>query len=80
VSLPTTIQLKENGFAWTVHTSGGAASGGHLELLKWLREEGCPWDWRVLDIASLNGYGFVADWAEENGCSWDRYGKEPEEW
>ena len=22
----------------------GAASGGHLEVLKWLRSEGCPWD------------------------------------
>jgi hypothetical protein len=21
-----------------------AASGGHLEVLKWARENGCPWD------------------------------------
>merc|ERR1711977_664707 len=28
---------------WDRHSCLSAASGGHLEVLKWLKREGCPW-------------------------------------
>jgi len=69
--------LKENGFAWNEATCAGAAIGGHLELLKWLREQGCPWDWQVLDRSQqFNHRSHVLKWAEENGCTWDGFAPE----
>jgi hypothetical protein len=63
-----------------------AASGGHLEILKWARANGCHWDknppwdannyWRFWDNdtcanAAAGGHLGVLQWAHENGCWWN---------
>lgn len=49
----------------------GAARGGHLEILKWLRSLGCPWDGFTTRAAALGGHKEVYDWVVEHGCeSW----------
>ena len=48
----------------------GAAAGGHLEVLKWLRENECPWNYTCRD-AALGGHLEVLKWARENGCPWN---------
>jgi hypothetical protein len=34
----------QDGWPFDAHTSAGAALGGHLAALQYLRREGCPWD------------------------------------
>jgi uncharacterized protein YabN with tetrapyrrole methylase and pyrophosphatase domain len=47
---------RENGCPWDEFTCGGAAMGGHLEVLKWARENGCPWDEETRELAASKGY------------------------
>ena len=47
------------------------ASGGHLDILKWLRENGCPWNGYTCAYAAMNGHLEVLKWARENGCPWN---------
>lgn len=42
--LRTAKQLHENFDEWV---TAGAAKGGHIEVLQWLRSVGCPWDDKV---------------------------------
>ena len=49
---------------------GEAASGGNLELVKWMRGEGCEWDLGTCQYAVDRGHVEVLRWARENGCSW----------
>ena len=62
----------------------GAASNGHLDVLKWIREnseekfksfsnlasteQGCEWDSCTCRYAALNGHLHVLKWVRENGC------------
>mmetsp|Transcript_8247 Transcript_8247/g.17064 ORF Transcript_8247/g.17064 Transcript_8247/m.17064 type:complete len:85 (+) Transcript_8247:1-255(+) len=52
----------------------GAAMGGHLEVLQWLREEGSPWneytcyDEYTCEVAARGGHLELLRWALENGC------------
>ena len=51
-----------------------AASGGHLELLRWLvREAGChPLDVTVSQAAARHGHLATLQWlVKEPGCPWD---------
>ena len=40
-----------------------AATGGHLEVLKWARENGCPWNEYDLSCAAEGGHIEVLKWA-----------------
>jgi len=51
-------------------TCVAAASGGHLETLKWLRGSGCHWDENTCTRAALGGHLETLTWARENGCAW----------
>jgi hypothetical protein len=50
-----------------------AATGGHIECLKWARANECPWDGETLRCAEANGHDDIVEWARANGCP------EPEE-
>ena len=52
---------------------GYAASGGNLELGRWLRGEGCPWNKWICYHAVNQGHIEMLRWARENGCPWDAY-------
>jgi hypothetical protein len=43
-------------------------SGGHREVLKWLREHHCPWDAHTVEQATAAGRADVLQWALDNGC------------
>ena len=47
-----------------------AASGGHLEILRWLREVGCRWG-ATSYFAAGGGHLAVLKWLRERNCSWD---------
>ena len=46
----------------------GAAEGGHLEVLQWLRANGCPWDRETIIRARAIRHFEMANWARANGC------------
>ena len=48
----------------------GAAEGGQLEILQWLRANGCAWDSQTSWWAVSKGDVEVLRWARENGCPW----------
>ena len=50
---------------------GGAAEGGNLAMLQWLKNEGCPWDNRTCAYAAKNGHMDVLKWARGENCPWD---------
>ena len=49
----------------------GAARGGHLELLKYLRETGYEWDESTCAAAATEGHVHVLEYLRTNGCPWD---------
>ncbi|CAB9512646.1 ankyrin containing protein (ISS) [Seminavis robusta] len=49
----------------------GAAAGGHLGLLQWLRGMDFPWSSHVYTCAAKNGHFEPLRWAHENGCPFD---------
>jgi hypothetical protein len=48
----------------------GAAAGGHLRVLQYLREQGCTWGIRVCSAAAESGDLAVLRWLHEQGCPW----------
>lgn len=48
--------------------SAEAATGGHLNLLKWMRGMGCPWDSYTGAQAAYCGHLEMLKWAMANGC------------
>ena len=64
------LRCAEN-FPWDWRTCAGAAEGGQLEVLKWLRENGCPWCERTCMSAAKGGHLEILKWARENGCPWN---------
>ena len=48
-----------------------AASGGHLEVLRWAREHHCPWNSETCLFAATFGHLEVLQWAREHHCPWD---------
>ena len=55
---------------WDASACEGAAKGGHLDILKWLRREGCPWDARACAGAASGGHLDVLKWLRSEGCPW----------
>ena len=62
--------LRSEGCPWDKYVCRGAARGGHLEILKWLRSQDppCPWHKIVCDIAAVRNHLDVLQWAIDNGC------------
>ena len=48
----------------------GAAHGGHLEILQWLRANDFPWNSRTCEEAAKGGFLEVLKWARINNCPW----------
>ena len=69
--------LLERGYEFNVETSHGAASGGHLEVLKWLRAQDppCPWNVHTCGFAAEGGHLEVLKWArsQDPPCHWDEW-------
>jgi hypothetical protein len=61
------LVLRENGTTWDTMTCWAAASGGHLEVLQWVRANGCPWDYHTL-TESRGVHLQLFNWAIANGC------------
>lgn len=55
---------------WSSDACAGAASGGQLKTLKWLRSKSCPWDSRTTKNAAKKGNLEMLKWAVDNGCDW----------
>jgi hypothetical protein len=51
----------------------GAATGGHLELLKYLREKGYEWDESTCAYAASEGHVHVLEYLRTNGCPWSSH-------
>jgi hypothetical protein len=51
----------------------GAAYGGQLYTLQWLRQRDVAWDEQVCSNAAVNNHFEVLKWAHTNGCRWDKY-------
>ncbi|CAN0579178.1 unnamed protein product, partial [Ectocarpus sp. 12 AP-2014] len=50
---------------------GGAAPGGHLDIVTGASRNGCQWDKRTCDLAAQGGHLHVLKWAIKHGCVWD---------
>jgi len=73
---------RQDSIAWLLHKLGpgrgqvldnfkaceGAAEGGHLELLQWLRAQQFRWDWTTPRAAAEGGHIEVLSYAFQNGC------------
>ncbi|QDZ20132.1 ankyrin repeat domain-containing protein [Chloropicon primus] len=58
-----------------VGAARGAAAGGHVELLEWLRSEGCGFDEETCSAAAYGGRIDVLQWlrSQDPPCPWDMY-------
>ena len=69
--------MEEKGYEFNRATCEGAAFGGHLDVLKWVRSQDppCPWDWRTCTEAAAEGHLDVLKWlrAQNPPCPWNRY-------
>jgi hypothetical protein len=50
------------------NTCEEAASGGHLEVLKYAHENGCPWNELICANAARYGHLEVLKYLHQNGC------------
>ena len=50
-----------------------ACTGGHLEVMKWLRSEGCPWDEGTCSMAAMGIGDEILKWlrSQDPPCPWD---------
>ena len=68
--------LKFEGYEFTSEACAGAARGGHLEVLKFLRglDPPCPWDWGTCHWAAREGHLEILEWARDQDppCPWFR--------
>ena len=59
--------------AWGDDVCAAAASGGHVDLLKWLHSKGCPWDELTCAHAARGGYLTMLQWmrSQDPPCPWN---------
>jgi hypothetical protein len=62
----------DNGCAFGLDTCELAATGGHLNVLRWLRAHNCAWG-MTCAAAAKGGHLHILKWARANGCPWDNY-------
>ena len=67
------LSLVDNNEFFKYDACKGAALGGHLDLLKWLRQEGFPWDHSTCYAAAESGNLELFNWVVENKCMWHKY-------
>jgi len=50
----------------------GAASGGHIHVIRWLRSPvvGCDWTPKLCSIAAMNGHLTLLKWLKQEHCPW----------
>ena len=48
--------LRADDTPWDAGTCSGAARGGHLEMLQWVRTNGWPWDKVTCRAAAAAGH------------------------
>ena len=67
--IPLTLNREYRG----VVAAAGAAAGGRIELLEWLRSEGCGFDEETCSSAARGGRLDVLQWArsQDPPCRWD---------
>ena len=53
---PRGTEVGARGCPWNERTCASAASGGHLEMLKWARENDCPWNEWTCATAAKGGH------------------------
>merc|ERR1711967_84411 len=67
--------LKGRGYGFDEEVCKGAAQGGHLEVLKFLRAQDppCPWNVQTCSEAALGGHLEVLKWlrSQDPPCPWD---------
>ena len=56
------------GYQFSRKTCAGAAMGGRIETLKWLRAQDCPWDSMTFEVAARRGHLPIVEYAMRNGC------------
>jgi hypothetical protein len=62
------VWLYERGYPVGERACAGAAVGGHLELLQWMRAHGAPWDERyIVDQALQGGSLAFLEWLKTEG-------------
>ena len=71
------VWLIEQGFLWDNHSTEAAASGGNIEVLKFLRLLNSPWSEDVCINAARRGYLGLLQWAKDSGCPWPVSGMFP---
>ena len=68
-------RLRRGGYFFTMYACSGAAMGGHLKALKFLRglDPPCPWDERTCSGAARGGHLDVLKWLRDQDppCPWD---------
>ena len=57
--------------SWDKQSCKGAAEGGHLDVLKYLRKKRCEWDETTCLGAAKGGHLDVLKYARKHGCPWD---------
>jgi hypothetical protein len=57
---------------WNLKTCEVAASGGHLDVLKWARIHGCDWSESTCEAAAAGGHLRTLKWARRNNCPWNK--------
>ena len=62
---------RERECPWEFRTSSGAAGGGHLEVLKWMRENGGALNELTCTYAAGKGHLEVLKWLREVQCPWN---------
>ena len=66
------VAQANGGSCFDTLTCQGAAKGGDLSILQWLRANGAPWDESTCSAAAEGGHLHVLQWARANGCPWDK--------
>ena len=69
--------FRERGYEFNEAACGGAAGGGHLKALKWLRglDPPCPWNEDACDQAAAGGHLEVLKWlrlSDSEPCPWSK--------
>lgn len=54
-------------------TCEGAARGGNLALLRYLREHGCEWGWDPMTEAAKGNHIDVIKYLRDEGCEWNAW-------
>ena len=66
--------MKQADFPATKHVCQNADTGGHLEIIKWVRNNSYPWGKFTLAFSVEEDHFETFRWSVENGCPIDKSG------